>query len=74
MDSTAGTPKTLVGAIQNGINAYRGAPWDRSELEEIRRHVKDFIAQKFTVARIQANRGTFGSEHDVMKLFEECTK
>ena len=71
-----GTPKTLAGAIRNGtdpIGKLRGYAFDATELEHVYRHVKDFIAQKFTSARIKAHQGPF-TEADLMKLYEDCTK
>jgi hypothetical protein len=43
-----GTPKTLIGAIDNGLEGVTRA---RSSIaENVRVDVKDFLSQKFTVA------------------------
>jgi len=70
-----GTPKTLSGAIGNGLEHYTAVPEERfgQEVEAIRRHVKDFLAQKFQAAKCLAHRGKFNTEADVQLLFDACT-
>lgn len=71
-----GTPKTLREAIKDALDDevffnYR-APRER-ELQVVVNHVKDFLAQKFTTARLAAHFGRFNSDAHVMELFELCT-
>lgn len=50
-----GTPKTIMQAIDNGVEAYSSkllgsncAPWECNEI--IEKHVRDFLAQRFGAA------------------------
>jgi hypothetical protein len=72
-----GTPKNLHQAIRNGMAAHTGGSvedWKDEHAEHIRLHVKDFLAQKFQVAKCQAHQGRFKTEDDLQILFDACTK
>lgn len=45
------TPRTIDEAIKNGLEISRQNQWktDSQIADEVRRHVKDFLAQKFQI-------------------------
>jgi len=66
--SNQGTPKTLQGAIRNGVEEYLStkgatlsAPWLAGEL--IERHVKDFLNQHFCTAILRAEQAEECGSH-----------
>lgn len=63
-----GTPKSLIGAIKNGIY---DSPDQEIVLNTVKDHVKDFIAQKFTATMIKADPET---ELILKELFEKIVK
>ena len=76
-----GTPKSLFGAIENGIAEYhaKNEPChptnvfvDPDEIKAVRLHVKDFLAQKFQAAKCLAHQGHFHTENDLQLLFDMC--
>lgn len=74
---SAGTPATLLQAIENALEEYEGTSAGHVTSpcgEIVRRHVQDFLAQKFQIAMIQANQGRFSTESDVKRLFDVCVK
>lgn len=65
MKQTTGTPKTLIGAIHNGL----ALDPELSDLN-ISAHVRDFLSQRFSVAMIN-----HPEEAKMLKaLFEEIVK
>lgn len=75
-----GTPKTLAEAIENGFSEFFTQNYPTLSLRSesvlpglIKAHVKDFLAQKFTTARLAAHFGRFNTDAHVMELFELCT-
>jgi len=60
-----GTPKTLKEAIRNGASVAKGLEFD----ETIKKHVRDFMAQKFSVAMLKSE--TIKNKLEVEELLEE---
>jgi len=71
-----GTPSNLWGAIKNGLGAFADVQEHISDeqVEAIRLHVKDLLAQKFQAAKFLAHQGKFSTEDDIQLLFDACTK
>lgn len=73
-----GTPYNLFDAIENGIEEHtnrmlNGDVGVEAEAIYIRRHVKDFLAQKFQAAKFLAHQNNFSTEQDLQLLFDACT-
>jgi len=67
-----GTPKTLTDAILNGVNACGGTAWSAVSLSTaVQQHVRDFLAQKFGVAFLNAPNEA--ALNDLHALWESIT-
>lgn len=77
-----GTPKNLMEAIQNGLEADADSRFEYFEkmtpelstYNILYAHVKDFLAQKFSAAMIKAELGKFEPKSDLKSLYEQVTK
>lgn len=74
-----GTPKNLDQAIKNALEAaFDKALFhvvaEEDEIEAARNHIQDFLAQKFSVAYIEAELGKFEPVSGLKKLYKEATK
>lgn len=72
--SFGGTPRCLVGALDNAaVECASVEPITAGARTEIyRRHVKDFLSQRFMVAGLQAQ--TTAERDMVQQLFKEITR
>ena len=68
LPKNSGTPKNLLEAIENGLDNHFG-----TDTLLMRRHIKDFIAQRFQVAKCKAFKTPL-NEADLQQLFEEIVK
>lgn len=66
-----GTPKTLNQAIINGLEAY-GFQNNEKLAQFIEPHIKDFLAQKFSVAGMKVQDEKL--EAEIHQLFQKITK
>lgn len=67
-----GTPVDLIAAVRNGLRQAYGAMATIDDAEILRQHVRDYLAQQFTVAIGRAK--TKEEELSLMALFERITK
>lgn len=71
MNHTQGTPKTLREAVSNGLSSYRPDSSGRMD-EHVELHIKDFLAQKFGAAMIEAS--TEENEIELKRLYLALTR
>lgn len=70
MSENKGTPKSLTDAIKDGLDhAFIG--YTDAEIEMIRVHIKDYLAQKFSRAAYESDQK---GEQVVLDLFKESIK
>lgn len=70
MNKIKGTPKNLTDALKDGLD-HAMVGYSDAEIELIRQHVQDYLAQKFTHTAFLSDE-----EHQakVLNLFKACTK
>lgn len=67
-----GTPINLRQAITNALHDIEGDSVTQEHVEMAVGHVVDFLAQKFSVARIKASQAPL-TDKDLMELWDKCT-
>lgn len=64
MNEKQGTPKSLTEAVENAL----GPDFDSRQVEQICKHVQDYLAQKFSIAMF----GDIHNEVNFRQLFLKC--
>lgn len=72
MSSTKGTPRTLEEAIENGIEEFKRVGRPDQEAYFVRIHVRDFLAQKFSIAVLKSR--DLGGDAMLLELMDEIDK
>jgi len=68
-----GTPKSLTEAIRNAMLSEDGFNDAHDLIELTRLHVKDYLAQKFSILTLEAHKGSL-NEKNILDFFHKITK